>query len=695
VAEGDVTSGIKFGTGIANVFVLAGAKWNSPGVPDTPNAYTATFANATGINIAHTIFGYIVNWNHTAEEITIKPKEFFPEWTKAGITFRGNNTWFLGDYWNMTYWSGASKTVRTVAMDGFCITVTAPPPCPGGEYTGMPNQPVWVKAIGETGATLDLASGRTDATGTVKFAPPAVFAYKFAVNNFTGTKGGIPEIDYEISTKQNFEDVLKPYGLDETKAGLCPETLSTTVKFGEEHNDFATCVELRWEGIYLKIEDWSGKPLANMMVAAIKMYPTPSGGITTFAFSGASGTELGWARLLVTNASAYEVKVFWRDSYLLQMAGVIPRFIDIYDSFADEMTPRLFSNIIYTVPGGFVTSAGGTIKTFVYIGLVQLLSKEGKQLSPEALGKITVTITWPDGVVTTSTPGSDGVVPIILNSNTVKSWPHPASAAYNPESPMPQSPAGDYKIVVEWAGVGKVAEKTMRIHRAKLDTPEVRETVYVDVTDVTITLTTPFNTPMAGATATVTKLDGTTMTLTADSQGRITVPEAPLGKVDVTITSWNGMPINYKATGVTAGTVTAANIGKLVVTVVGARGQGLEGARVSISGTGVTIVGTTDSAGKFAAELPAGTYTVTAEKGGRTASASVSVSGGQTAEQTLKVDIFMTIAGWEMSFSEFIGLLLLIAVMTIVLFVIAHEYAVWRRRRLARAIVPAKPEGGA
>jgi pilus assembly protein TadC len=55
----------------------------------------------------------------------------------------------------------------------------------------------------------------------------------------------------------------------------------------------------------------------------------------------------------------------------------------------------------------------------------------------------------------------------------------------------------------------------------------------------------------------------------------------------------------------------------------------------------------------------------------------------------------MTIAGWEMSFSEFIGLLLLIAVLTIVLFIIAHEYAVWRRRRLARAIVPAKPEGGA
>jgi hypothetical protein len=690
---------IKFGANITHVLVLAGAKWNSPGVPDTPYAITIKIANATGVEIAHNIFGYIVNWNHTAKKIVIGAKEFFPAWTKAEIRFRGNNTWFLGDYWNMTYWSGASKTVRTVAMDGFCVTVLAPPPCPPpAPYRGLPNQPVRVKAIGETGATLDLASGRTDATGTVRFAPPAVFAYKFDVMTWLGKKvkeAGLPEIDYEISTKQNFEDVLEPYGLDEAKAGLCPETLSTKIKFGEKHNDFATCVELKWEAIYLKIEDWSGRPLANMMVAATKMYPEPSGAITTFAFSGAKETELGWARLLVTNASAYTVKVFWRDSYLLQMAGAIPRFIDIYDSFADEVTPRLFASRVFTVPGGFVTSAGGTIKTYVYIGLIQLLSKEGKPLSPEALAKITVTITWPDGVVTTSKPGSDGVAPIILNSGTVKSWPHPASEAYNPESPMPQSPAGDYKVVVEWAGVGRVAEKAMRIHRAKLDTPEVMETVYVDVTDVTITLTTPFNTPMAGATATVTKLDGTTMILTADAQGRIVVPEAPLGKVDVTITSWKGMPVNYKATGVTTGTVTAANIGKLVVTVVGARGQGLEGARVSVSGAGVTIVGTTDPAGKFAVELPAGTYTVTAEKGGRTASASVTVSGGQTAEQTLRVDIFMTIAGWEMSFSEFIGLLLLIAVLTIVLFIVGHEYAVWRRRRLARAIVPAKPEGGA
>ncbi|MEM4875173.1 MAG: carboxypeptidase-like regulatory domain-containing protein, partial [Thermofilaceae archaeon] len=638
---------IKFGANITHVAVLAGSNWKSPGVPDTPEAYTVTLQNATGIGINHTLFGYIVNWNHTAKEILIDAKEFYPEWTKAGVTFRGNNTWFLGDFWNMTYWSGASKTVRTVAMDGFCVTVLAPPPCPGEPKAGLANVPVWVTAVGHTDKTLDLASGRTDATGTVKFGPPAVFAYKFGVDKFAD----LPEIRYTICTKQNFEDVLKPYGLDEAKANLCPEVLCTTVTFGEKHNEFKECITLEWEAIYLYIEDWSGKPLVNMMVAATKMYPTPSGGITTFAFSKPfAGSAI--ARLLVTPGSAYTVTVYWRDSYLLAAAGAIPGYINIYDSFADEITPRLFASSVFTVPGGFVTSAGGTIKTFVYIGLIELRTKEGKTLSPEALAKITVTITWPDGVVTQVKPGTDGVAPIILNAGTVKSWPHPASAAYNPESPHPQSPAGDYKVVVEWAGVGKIAEKTLRIHRAKLDTPEVREPVYVDVTDVTITLSTPFNTPMAGATVTATKLDGTTLTLTADAQGRITVPEAPLGKVDVTVTTWNGMPINFKATGVT-GTVTVGNIGRLIVTVVGARGQGLEGARVSISGAGVTVVGTTDSAGKFALELPAGTYTVTAEKGGRTASTSVSVAGGQTAETTLKVDVFMTLAGWEMSFSEF------------------------------------------
>ncbi len=656
---------VKFGTNVTEVYVLAGKKWGSPGVPDTPISANLTITDAKKRNMTYGVYGYIVNWDHTAARVTVKAEEFYKPW-------------------NITKWCGVDKTVRTLAMDGFCVDVLAPPPCPGGEKTGLPNQLVWVDVIGATGATIArYASGVTDATGRVTFKAPPVITYKFCADKAIG-----PKINYTISTKQNFEELLKPYGLTEEAAGLCPEIQSTTVCFKEDHNAGKVCVELEWEAVYLTIEDWSGKPLKNMLVTASKMYPEVAGGISTLAFSGDGGIT----RLLVSTGSAYSVKVFWRDSYLLFKAGKIPAFIDIYDSIADEWPKMLFAHEIIPVTG-FTVSPGATIKTFVYVGQLQLLTKDGKQLSPDALGKITVTITWPDMVKTRHKPESDGSVPIILNKNTVVSWPFDASKAYSPESAFPQSPPGSYYVVVEWEGVGKVGERTFRIQRARMDTPEFRETVTVDVSDVAFTLRTPFGTPMAGASVTATRLDGTTLKLTADSEGRITVPEAPLSVATVTVENWNGQPINFRFEKAAPGALTVGTIGRLVVTVVGARGQGLEGARVKITGPGAAIVGTTDSAGKFAAELPAGSYTVEAEKGGRTTSTTATVSGGQTTETTLRADVFMTVAGWEMSFSEFAGLLLLIAVLVIVLFILAHEYAVWRRRRIARAIVPAKPEG--
>ncbi|MEM1509382.1 MAG: carboxypeptidase-like regulatory domain-containing protein [Thermofilaceae archaeon] len=657
---------IKFGSEITRVYVLAGKKWNSPGVPDTPKSTDLTITNASEIDLTYGIYGYIVNWNHTAGKVTFDPEEFFKPW-------------------NITTWCGVDKTVRTLAMDGFCVDVLAPPPCPGGEKTGLANQLVWVDVVGATDAIIEkYASGVTDATGRVTFKAPPVITYKFCVEGAED----FPRIEYTVKTKQNFEELLKPYGLTEETAGLCPEIQSVTVCFTEDHNAGKECVELTWEAVYLTIEDWSGRPLKNMMVAASKMYPEVAGGISTLAFSGDGGVT----RLLVSTESAYSVKVFWRDSYLLFKAGKIPAFIDIYDSIADEWPKMLFAHQVMEVTG-FTVSPGATIKTFVYVGQLQLLTKDGKQLSPEALSKLTVTITWPDMVKTKHKPESDGSVPILLNKNTVTSWPFDASKAYSPESAFPQSPPGSYNVVVEWEGVGKIGEKTFRIQRAKMDTPEFREVVTIDVADVTFTLRTPFGTPMAGASVTAARLDGTTLKLTADSEGKVTVPEAPLSVATVTVENWNGQPINFKAERAAAGALTVNTIGRLVVTVVGARGQGLEGARVKISGAGAAVVGTTDSAGKFAAELPSGSYTVEAEKGGRTASTTASVTGGQTAEATLRVDVFMTVAGWEMSFAEFAGLLLLIAVLVIVLFILAHEYAVWRRRRIAKAIVPAKAEG--
>ena len=209
--------------------------------------------------------------------------------------------------------------------------------------------------------------------------------------------------------------------------------------------------------------------------------------------------------------------------------------------------------------------------------------------------------------------------------------------------------------------------------------------------DVIITLLTPFGTPMDQAIVKVTMFDGTVLILATDSQGKIVVPSAPLGRVDVVVVLWRGMPINYKATSVTTGALIVENLGKLVVKVVGSRGQGLEGAEVWIEGGYAEITGTTDAAGRFVVELPAGTYLVTAEKGGWMTRASVTVSGGSISSQTLKVDIFMSIAGWEMSFSEFIGLLLLIAIIEIIVTIAIHEYVTWKRKR-ARSMLSANIE---
>jgi len=69
--------------------------------------------------------------------------------------------------------------------------------------------------------------------------------------------------------------------------------------------------------------------------------------------------------------------------------------------------------------------------------------------------------------------------------------------------------------------------------------------------------------------------------------------------------------------------VTVPKIGKLTVKVLGARGQGIDGATVAIEKVGTF---TTDASGVVSLELPSGSYSVTASKGGRTASATAAVA---------------------------------------------------------------------
>ena len=91
----------------------------------------------------------------------------------------------------------------------------------------------------------------------------------------------------------------------------------------------------------------------------------------------------------------------------------------------------------------------------------------------------------------------------------------------------------------------------------------------------------------------------------------------------------------------------------------------------------------------FETEIVEGSWTVDVEKGGKKASTTATVSGGEVSEVELRLDIFMSVAGWDVSMSEFLGLIVLIIIIVIVLFIIAHEYSTWRTKRLMKVVKPA------
>jgi len=210
--------------------------------------------------------------------------------------------------------------------------------------------------------------------------------------------------------------------------------------------------------------------------------------------------------------------------------------------------------------------------------------------------------------------------------------------------------------------------------------------------DVEIYLLTPFGTPMAGAVVEVTRLDGITTERVADALGRVVVRSAPLGVVDVTILSWKGMPVNYTVKRVTSGALIVERVGKLTVRVVGALGQSLEGVKVQIESAEVRTISEYDyekvvwidspdlkviteytgPSGMLVLELPEGRYFVKAEKAYYQVFGKAHVRGGENTLLKLTLNI-VTVGNWDMSFSDFIGLILFISVLAIITVTIVRE----------------------
>ncbi|WP_288007735.1 carboxypeptidase-like regulatory domain-containing protein, partial [Thermofilum sp.] len=630
-------SGIKFGASITNVYVLAGKKYGTPSVP-----YTPTLSTITGIG---TLYGYNVGpFNRTLTPplvdngVTQSPdwyKQYGGSWVGP---FRGPKAW-IGANWNMTLWSGAAKVVYTTAMEGVCINVVGPDF--RDNTVPLANQPVTLTVNGSTGATATVASGNTGNDGTFPVYPDKGSTVATPVGSKTVFTGklvflGISGLSYIGSTNLNLDDALglKNYGLDTGKA-FDPDTLSQAINFTLDNNmPGGKCVTLEWDAIKVTVFDWSGKPLKNMMVAAILREPRAKAIPSVAGFTAENGSVILYVP--PSNVTKYQLLVYWRDSYLLRLAGKIPREIVIFDTVTDYDTPRTYA------PG-----SGTTLETFVYVGIVMLKNAQGQALSPDILNKITVEIQWPDQVVTTHKPENDGRVPIILNKNTAKSWPLDASANRSPDTDprdISQAPLGAYKVTVNLAGVGTLAQQTIKIEKGRFETSTQIFEVRLDIFDVKLTFVSPFGTPLANAKVTITKPDGTTVSDTLDASGSIVVKEVPPGNLQYTVAEWNGLPVQFSGSVARAGEigVTVTKIGKLTVKVLGARGQGIDGATVAVEKVGTF---TTDASGVVSLELPSGSYGVTASKGGRTASATATVTDGKETVTELKLDIFLTLAG--------------------------------------------------
>ena len=194
------------------------------------------------------------------------------------------------------------------------------------------------------------------------------------------------------------------------------------------------------------------------------------------------------------------------------------------------------------------------------------------------------------------------------------------------------------------------------------------------------------STPLVGARIVAEKLDGERVELTVPPDGSVTVREVPLGILKITVVSWKGVPVNYTCRVTPANsTVTVPRIHKLTVSAVGSRGQGLRGASVEIFYGGRSVdKGIADEAGSYTTLLPAASYVVKVNYGGKTAEKQVDLSAPDRV--VVQLDVFAEIGGVALSSSEVMGLIALAALIPLILFVIAYEYAQWRRKKILKVV---------
>ena len=201
--------------------------------------------------------------------------------------------------------------------------------------------------------------------------------------------------------------------------------------------------------------------------------------------------------------------------------------------------------------------------------------------------------------------------------------------------------------------------------------------------------------PLAGAKVKV-EAPGVTKEITLDAAGESELFErVPAGKVKVTIIEWKGIDIGVTLTFDLVESkkyiLSYDKIGYLQVSVKDEKGKvGLPKASVVVKYGGKIIEsGTTDENGIFTAILPAKTYTVEVNFKGVTASESVTITAGATATKEFRMKgVYMVLWGRPITLGTLITIIVGIIILIIVIVILLHEYALYRRRKIAVALAP-------
>lgn len=191
---------------------------------------------------------------------------------------------------------------------------------------------------------------------------------------------------------------------------------------------------------------------------------------------------------------------------------------------------------------------------------------------------------------------------------------------------------------------------------------------------------------MLGARVRISTLDGRVQEFELGAP--MLLKDVVLGMIKVEVLEWKGVPINFATDFFRVDsdvTIRVPGVSTATIRVLGSRGQALAGARVEIYyGDKLVETGVTDEGGVYRTTLPPAVYRVVSEYSGRRAEVSAKLPG----EAALTLDVFITVGGVALSFSELIGSLLLLVLISLAIIFIAYEYTAWRRRRVVPVVAP-------